>query len=137
VLDEHPSFPDSMLRRLEGKSVLSTQEEEISVSRLQLDHGSVGLPSRVARVMPPIQCYVLFDSTGKIVEELRYMCIFIEANVHSGVEPRLPKQLSLKILYFALDEELLMSLCQPFLVREELVGYMRRSCPDSTVKHGR
>lgn len=111
VLDEHPIFSDSMLHHLKGKIVLSTQEERISTSRLQLGYCSIGLSSRGNPVMGPIQCDLLFDSTGKIVEELIYMCMFIEANEHPGVEPRLPKQCLLEMSYFALDEEFLVSLC--------------------------
>jgi len=40
-----------------------------------------------------------------------YVCILIEANVHFGVEPRLPKRFSLEMSYFVLDEEFLVSLC--------------------------
>jgi len=114
VLDERPIFSDSMLHRLEDKIVLSIQEERISVSRLQLDYGSIGLSSRGDPVIAPIQCDLLFDSTGKIVEAFTYMCMFIEVNVHSGVAPRLPKQFSLQMPYFALDEEFSVSLASHF-----------------------
>jgi len=65
------------------------------------------------------------------------MCMFIESKVHSGAGPSVPKHFSLDMSFFALDEEFSVPLAsQLFLVREELVGYMRRSCSDSAVKHG-